>query len=116
LNSLDELGDVAHPDVAAAVSKLRRTNGIGETALMALFRYGSNPTRPTGQGLGGFPFRCVLVTARTATNAGASMLAHEVGHALGLGHTFDKLRTCDEAIAILNEHEGALNRIDADGL
>ena len=115
LNSLDDLGDLKKAEIDAEVTKLRAVNQLGDTALVALFRFGAKP-KPAGQGLGGFPFRCVLVTGQTTTNAGPSMLAHEIGHALGLGHTFDKLRTFEEVVSMLREHGGDPSCFDGDEL
>jgi len=84
--------------------------------LTVLFRHG--PGRdPTGGGFGDIDYDFVAMPGFEATGRNIGLLAHEMGHYLGLVHTFPaEFPTVARAEAFLTEHHGDPACFDGDGL
>ncbi|MFO0972541.1 MAG: M43 family zinc metalloprotease [Phycisphaerae bacterium] len=90
------------------------------TQVVLFFRYGPDPL-PTGASFGGFDNNFVTMCGWQAGNhcghPHTDALAHEIGHYLGLSHTFPQpFESADAALKFLREHGNRPAAFDGDGL
>jgi hypothetical protein len=88
--------------------------------LTLIFRHGPGP-RPTGGGFSWVDYDFVVMPGFEVTTIcgrqNIGVFAHEVGHYLGLSHTFAReFETVAQADAWLKDHHGEVSSFDGDGL